>query len=704
MSTDKNAKLSSGQDNTPKAPSLTSEQDNNKPTASSALLSKMKKKKEARKEETMSLSAWMELCKTDETAYEDVSARLLRALGAPEIIDTSKEDQQTRAVYGGRKIARYAPFKDLYDSEGVISQIATFIKNGSKGILVLRGPVGSGKTEIATILEELAEKTPMYLLKCKVSGAISPFNDSPLCLLSDPEIADDVSNELNIPKHLLKTAKSAWVTKRLKHHDNDFEAAFEVVKVYPSREQQLGVAKLDPKDPKSADMNSLVGSVDMTMLGEYDPLDSSKLLAAGDPDAYKPGAFSQSNGGVFHAAEFFRNNPALLNSFLEGVTTGYFTGDGGVGVLPMSQLIVVTSNDPVWKKFKAEQDSDAARNRIEVIDVPYTLRMSEELKIYDKLLNSSSYADKAVAPGTKELLAEFAVVTREMDGKDNSLAAYDRFVRAKVHNGEIPDGVESKIPKPYELREKAHPDQGLYGFSIRDAERVLKNTFNLRSNEGIIEADTILLIEELREFIEHANIEDISEEEKQRYQGYVDTLADRNRKELTELVTEAILDADDSTCQRMFDEYMDYAEAWYENNDLFTESGEPISEAQIVKYLAAFEKRAGITNGDKFRQNALASVNSEYKRIARANDGKEAKDQIQAKVHWTSYEPIAKAIRAQNEIDQESRRHIVKAKSESDLRNEDEKRQFNSFHKNMEAKGFSKTMVARILHHLGPSM
>ena len=160
----------------------------------------------------------------------------------------------------------------------------------------------------------------------------------------------------------------------------------------------------------------------------------------------------------------------------------------------MNQIIVVTTNDPVWKNFKKSAESDAARNRIEVVDVPYTLRMSEELKIYQKLLQGSSYADKPVAPGTMELMAEFSVVTRLMDGKDNALASYDKFVRAKVHNGEIPDGVKSKVPKLYELKEKASNDQGLYGFSVRDTGRVLKRTFNMRANEGIEEADTILLM------------------------------------------------------------------------------------------------------------------------------------------------------------------------------------------------------------------
>ena len=180
-------------------------------------------------------------------------------------------------------------------------------------------------------------------------------------------------------------------------------------------------------------------------------------------------------------------------------------------------------------------------------------------------------------------------------------------------------------------------------------------------------------------------------------------MAERNAKDLEEKVTNAILDADDSTCQRMFDEYMEYAQAWHDNSDLYSDGGEPIHGDKIVKFLVAFEKRAGITNGDEFRKNAIASVNSEIARIARKNSRLNKDEQVDPNVHWTSYEPIAKAIRAQHEIDQESRRHILKAKSDTDLRTEEERRQFNRFHENMKADGYTDTMVARILHHLGPS-
>lgn len=679
-------------------PANTSEPENN--SSAGDLLDKVRAHKQAFKDEVMSVRDWMALCKKDPGAYHNFSDRLLKAIGAPEIVDTRLADQQTRLVYSGKKIARYKPFADLYDTEDAISRLVSRIENGAR-IIVLRGPVGSGKTEMATILEKLIEKQPFYLLKCKKTGVVSPFNDTPLCLFSKDDIADDAAEELGVPRRYLNQMPSAWVIKRLKHSGGDVDAAFDVVKTYPSRELYRGVAKLDPKDPKTADINSLIGIVDRPMVGEVDPLNPKELLKEGDPDAYKPGIFSQSNGGVFHAAEFFRNNPALMNTFLEGVTTGYFTGDGGIGTLPMNQLIVITSNDPVWKTFIAANESDAARNRIELIDVPYTLRLSEEKRIYNKSLKGHAFAAKPIAPGTIDLLANFSVVTRLKDGIDNGLKAYDPFVRARVLNGEIPDGPGNKVPQLHELRAKASDDEGLSGFSIRDAtDRVLKDTFNARAAEGIQEADTILLIETLRKFIKKADERDISKDEKTRYLGFIDTLAEENRKDLEKKINAAIIDADDSTCQRIFDEYLAYADTWINARDMFTETGEPVDTAKIEKYLNDFEKRANVTNGPEFRKAAVASIDSELARIGKSNMGKPLEQQKPVVVRWDSYEPIAKAIRAQYEVDQESRRQILRAKADSDLRTEEERRQYTRFHENMRNNGYTDTMVSRILHHL----
>jgi|GEM_PF-3443 len=686
--------------------------DNQGITKPFSAFSKMKVRGAERKEVALSLAEWVEKAKTDPSLYKTPAENLVSSIGEPTKIDTALEDMQTRRVYESKTIERYKPFDKFFDAETVVSRLVTYLKEGAEGLLVLNGPVGSGKTQIAETLEKLTEELPISVLKCKVTGAISPFLDSPLCLLADPSMRDYATDELGIHENYLKgMIKSPWVTKRLDFHGGDPEAAFEVVQVYPSRESQLGIGKYDPQNKDNPDFSALIGRVDMNKVGDPDPLYKNiakdhplaalrgKTLSEGDPDAYIPGLLSRSNGGILHLAEFLRNNPAMMNVFLEGVTTGYFTGAGNIGMLPMRQVIVITSNGPVLDEFRQAKESDAARNRIQEIKVGYTLRMSEELKIYKKFVKEDNLSKFPVAPKTLDLLAEFSVAARLKDGVGGALKSYDIFTRTKVLNGEKPDGV--KVPDIKELRSKASPDEGMSGFSVRDAKRALKLAFSvLGHGNGVSEADTITMLEAIRARLKEVDVNDISNAEKDRLRGLIGTIEEANKKELEKIVNAAIMSADDSTCQRMFDEYVHYAKAWVEGSSVQNESGILMDMNRITRYLDAFEKRAGINNGADFRKTTVAYVNAEESRIGKNNYGKAIDEQKPVLVRWDSYEPVAKSIRKHFEVDREAKIHILRAKEQEDLRSDEEKRQFSVFHENMKAQGYTNTMVTRMLDHL----
>lgn len=676
--------------------------------SSFSAFSRMKARGEERKEISYSLGEWAEKSKNDPSLYRTPSENLVHSIGEPRKIDTALEDMQTRRVYESKTIERYKPFDKFFDAEAVVSRLVTYLKDGAEGLLVLNGPVGSGKTQIAETLEKLTEELPISVLKCKTTGAVSPFLDSPLCLLADPSMRDYATEELGIHENYLKgMIKSPWVTKRLDFHQGDAEAAFDVVQVYPSRESQFGVGKYDPQNKDNPDFSALIGRVDMNKVGDPDPLYKDvprdhplrgKTLSEGDPDAYIPGLLSRSNGGILHLAEFLRNNPAMMNVFLEGVTTGYFTGAGNVGMLPMRQVICITSNGPVLDEFRSAKESDAARNRIQEIKVGYTLRMSEELKIYKKFVQEDNLGKFPIAPKALDLLAEFSVAARLKDGVGAALKPYDPFIRVKVLNGEKPDGV--KVPDIKELRVKASPDEGMSGFSVRDAKRALKLSFSVMNNKGVNEADTITMLAAVRMRLNEIDVNDIPNAEKDRLRTMINTIEERNKKELEKIVNAAIMSADDATCQRMFDEYVHYAKAWVDGSSVQNDSGVLMDMNRIVRYLELFEKRAGITNGADFRRTTVAYVNAEESRIGKANFGKKVEDQKPVVVRWDSYEPVAKSIRAHFEVDRESKIHILRAKTQDDLRSDEEKRQFGVFHENMRAQGYTDTMVSRMLDHL----
>ena len=62
-------------------------------------------------------------------------------------------------------------------------------------------------------------------------------------------------------------------------------------------------------------------------------------------------------------------------------------------------MILAHSNESEWKAFRNNRNNEALLDRIFVVKVPYCLRHSEEVKIYEKLLRNSSLVNAVCAPG-----------------------------------------------------------------------------------------------------------------------------------------------------------------------------------------------------------------------------------------------------------------------------------------------------------------
>lgn len=57
--------------------------------------------------------------------------------------------------------------------------------------------------------------------------------------------------------------------------------------------------------------------------------------------------------------------------------------------------------------FRNNKNNEAFLDRVYIVKVPYCLRISEEIKIYEKLLNHSELTHAPCAPGTLETLSRF---------------------------------------------------------------------------------------------------------------------------------------------------------------------------------------------------------------------------------------------------------------------------------------------------------
>ena len=164
---------------------------------------------ESVQQEEMSLTEYLELCKTDPQAYANAAERMLKAIGEPEVIDTSRDPRSSR-IFSNKLIKQYPAFKEFYGMEEAIEQIVSYFKHAAQGleekkqILYLLGPVGGGKSSLAEKLKQLMERVPFYAIKG------SPVFESPLGLFNPDEDADILKEEYGIPGRYLKYIMSPW--------------------------------------------------------------------------------------------------------------------------------------------------------------------------------------------------------------------------------------------------------------------------------------------------------------------------------------------------------------------------------------------------------------------------------------------------------------------------------------------------------------
>jgi hypothetical protein len=83
----------------------------------------------------------------------------------------------------------------------------------------------------------------------------------------------------------------------------------------------------------------------------------------------------------------------VLHPLLTATQEGQLQGHRGFGAIPFDGMVLAHSNESEWKAFRNNRNNEAFLDRIYIVKVPYCLRVSEEVKIYEKLIRESSLAN-----------------------------------------------------------------------------------------------------------------------------------------------------------------------------------------------------------------------------------------------------------------------------------------------------------------------
>ena len=613
----------------------------------------------------LSLSEYLDLCRRDPKVYAKPAERLLDAIGAPEYIDT-REDPTLSRIFSNKVIKVYPAFREFYGMESTIEQIVSYFRHSAQGleekkqILYLMGPVGGGKSSLAEKLKLLMQKNPIYVLKA--GPELSPVFESPLGLFADYK--NETEEEYGVPARYIPACMSPWATKRLREYGGDVNQ-FKVVKMYPSIQDQVAVAKTEPGDENNQDISTLVGKVDIRKLADYQQ---------SDPDAYSyTGGLCLANQGILEFVEMFKAPIKVLNPLLTATQENNYKGTEPIGAIPFDGVILAHSNESEWAKFMNDKKNEAFLDRIYKVQVPYCLRVSEEIKIYEKLIRESSLSEATCAPKTLEILAQFGVMTRLKEPENSSL-----YSKMRVYNGESLKDTDPNAKSIQEYRDEAGINEGMTGISTRFAFKILSKVFNFDSEE--IAANPVHLLYVLEQEVIKLMLPRETEE---KYLNIIKSvLASRYAEFIADEIQKAYIESYSTYGQNIFEKYVLYADYWMQNNDYRDpDSGEIMDRRMLNQELEKIEKPAGIANPKDFR----AEVTNFTLRYKANNNGKSPR--------WDAYEKIKNVIEKKIFTNTEDLLPIISFGAKS---NEEDEKKHRDFVKRMKDRSYTAKQI-RIL-------
>ncbi|MGV1038250.1 PrkA family serine protein kinase [Clostridium perfringens] len=563
-----------------------------------------------------------------------------------------EENAKIKKIYGNEKIKRYNFFKeDFYGIDTVVMKLMNYFHSASmrgeeaRQVLYLVGPVGAGKSSLVESIKRVLETAPpVYVL----DGC--PMHEEPLHL---------------IPKHLRKEFEDMLGVeiegdlcpvckyRLLNEFGGEYEKFPVSTKNFSIRSRK-GIGVVPPVDPNNQDTSILTGSIDISKMDMY-PEDDPRIFSLN-------GAFNVGNRGLVEFIEVFKNDVEYLHTIITATQEKSIPSPGKGSMIYFDGLIIAHSNEAEWNKFKSDHTNEAILDRIVKIEVPYCLELSEEIKIYEKILKKSNF-DAHIAPHTMEIASMFAILTRLLPSMK-----VDPITKLKLYNGEeiVEKGTTKRIDV-LELKEEAGTMEGMKGISTRF---IIKAIDNALSNA---EHKCINPLSVMESIIKSVKDMDISQEDKKKYLGYIqDTIRKEYNKILEKEITKAFIHSFKEQAESLFNNYIDNAEA-YVNKTKLKDSATSEELEPDEEFMRSIEEQIGISESSS--KGFRADVTSYMFYIVRSG----------GKMDYRSYEPLKEAIEKKLTASVKDLSRII---TKSRVRDKDQDRKYNSMVNQMEKNGY----------------
>jgi len=525
---------------------------------------------------------------------------------------------------GEEEVIRYNFFDDpfsggedaIYGIDEALKNLVDIFNAAAKGlgpdrrIILLHGPVATAKSTIGRLLRRGLEeysKTDdgrLYTFQWDTSDLEDepsdvvpcPIFEEPLKLIPKDkrqELLQQLNRifkekfhgeyELRVEGDLCPKCRF-YFNRFMRMYEDDLEKVLghiTVKRLILSEQDRIGLATFEPKDKKNQDEEELTGGLNWRLVQVYG--------SDSDPRAFNyDGELCIANRGIFDGEELLKLQEEFLYDFLHA-TQEHVIKPKKNPRIDIDTVILGRTNNPEYKRVKSNDKMEAFNDRTRKIDIPYVLRKSDEMKIYQKFFGTPKVGGKHIAPHTLEMAALWAILTRlEEPSGDVTL-----LQKAKAYDGEAIPNKEIDLEK---LKEEAK-QEGFFGVSPRYVVDMISKAL-VNDTEGCINPYRVLAM--LEDNL--ANHSAIDENHIEEYKEYIEIVRDE-LSEVSQEEVRKVISHDPEELREMGQKYLDHVMAYLHDEkveDKYTGEEKEPDEG----FMRAVEKQIGITEPQKddFRQ------------------------------------------------------------------------------------------------------
>jgi serine protein kinase len=468
----------------------------------------------------------------------------------------------------------------IYGLERPLMQLVDFFKSAAQGygterrILLLHGPVGSSKSTIARLLKKGLEhysKTDagkVYTYSWRLPRQTAdgdqgehyldcPMHEDPLLLIpaeARKEVLESLNERLPDGRKIRLYGDVCPFCRKvyadlMDVYDGDWKKAMDHIKVKRlilSEKDRRGIGTFQPKDEKNQDSTELTGDINYRKIAEYG--------SDSDPRAFNfDGELNIANRGIVEFIEVLKLDVAFLYDLL-GASQEHCIKPKKFAQTFIDEVILGHTNEPEYKKLQGNEMMEAFRDRTIKIDVPYNIRLSDEIKIYLKDFGPERVKGMHIAPHTIETAAMWAVMTRLAEPKK---AGITKLQKLKLYDGKsIPGFTEDSIK---ELKEEA-PREGMQGISPRYIQDKISNA--LVSHQAVVEKaiNPFMVMNELEGGLSHHSL--ITDEELKKEYKEILAVVREEYEDILKAEVQRAISADEDAIKRLAANYIENVRAY----------------------------------------------------------------------------------------------------------------------------------------------